>query len=456
MSDILKISAPVLKNTHVVQRNIPDPTIPFQIKDVSKVNNLNQTKETNAQNQTMVSGDGPTLLLQMLNDPLGSIQFIKSMFLLQEVVSMLPLANKVISKEIEKLLEDLLLRPEDLVQELLKQEAGSSVFQGELFESLRGFLETYPEHKEEVVLLLKHLNGQLQKENYRESVKSNLLFFIEKFEGLSLQAPLQQLYERFASGEDFASLQDDLQQVFAAMEQSILFSPKLEKNISILQYNISRLLPDVDIDYMLAGFKTVLDPKSFAQLKTQLIAFQDGFDLELASKNNNKVMQILTRLIEVQVANKVELGMSPDKIERIIYSLLASPSNFTPLMHFILPLDFQGLQAFGELWIDPNPEDAALKEKSDAYQMLLAIEVDRLGHFELDVQVVGKQLRVRLFTPLVLQPHFEKNAKALRDILVRSPYRLEAFEVLGIEKPRTLMEVFKRLPSRRSGVSVYA
>lgn len=48
------------------------------------------------------------------------------------------------------------------------------------------------------------------------------------------------------------------------------------------------------------------------------------------------------------------MALSADKVEKIIHSLLSSPCNFTPLLHFVLPVQYQDLHSFAEIWINPN------------------------------------------------------------------------------------------------------
>lgn len=52
-------------------------------------------------------------------------------------------------------------------------------------------------------------------------------------------------------------------------------------------------------------------------------------------------------------------AMKGESVESVIHSLLSSPSNFTPLLHFIAPIDDGQSKAFGEMWINPDEDNGA-------------------------------------------------------------------------------------------------
>ena len=142
MADILKVSPPQVKTTHTISRNIPQPQTPFQITDTVKVNNLTTSKEMMKQNQTILSGGGASVLQSLLKDPLGSIRYIQSIYLLQEVMSLLPLPDEMLNEELMRLFSSMLLQPDELSNEMMLQEKYSSLFQGELFDYLRNLVLT--------------------------------------------------------------------------------------------------------------------------------------------------------------------------------------------------------------------------------------------------------------------------------------------------------------------------
>lgn len=447
MNEIKKINNLTLTNAPSVHKAKINST------EVQKVNI--EPFRHNQFNQVNIGGDGPTLLLQMMNDPLGAVQFLRSLFMLQDVLGMLPLANQVISDELEALFKNLMCKPEEIVNELLNQQGGISLFKGELFDLLRKLIKNNPDLRTDVSYLLREINNELTEESVLQSMKSNMEYLVEAMKNLKQGEKLKEVLLLLHHGVDPRELHEELRDALKELESSILYSPKLAKNISILQYNYSRLLGHMDLQSMLHSFRYSVDAKTFQELYRLVNQFMEASNVEQIKINQSKVLEVMMKILDLQVKNQGMVGMSQDKIERIVYSLLASPSNFTPLMHFILPLQYEGLMAFGELWIDVNSRNER-DEEQKATQILLALEFEGLGHFELDLRVLDTTMVVRLFTPQALEQAFQGMRTKIRDCLTSSMYSLERVEIIGIEKPRTLMEVFQRLPEKRSGVSLYA
>ena len=72
--------------------------------------------------------------------------------------------------------------------------------------------------------------------------------------------------------------------------------------------------------------------------------------------NRSRIMDTLAKIIAKQDRETPMNSLNGEKIEKIITSLLSSPCNYTPLLHFVIPVDYQGMKAFSELWIDPKDE----------------------------------------------------------------------------------------------------
>ena len=67
-------------------------------------------------------------------------------------------------------------------------------------------------------------------------------------------------------------------------------------------------------------------------------------------------MDTLAKIIAKQDRETPMNSLNGERIEKIITSLLSSPCNYTPLLHFVIPVDYEGMKAFSELWIDPKDE----------------------------------------------------------------------------------------------------
>ncbi len=492
MADILKVTTPLInRNLMPSAKPTADPTVPFQMVDVGKVNKLNEQKQTLEQNNTLqLQNESASILTGMLNDPDQTVHFLRSIYLLQEVVSMLPIANDTISEEIVKLYESLLLHPEDLVGEMMQQANMTTIFKGELFDALRQILQDVQkivyqnsenlskldkqnglyELKSDIANFMKAMNQRLGKADVLESIANNLGYLKEEFAGTEVSKKMAELESAFTeihrwtkSGVNDAIIQsryvDLKKQVLALLQeikQSLLYNPKIAKNSSIIQYNLSRYQPEEGalneaLKQVLRYIATPEDQKQFVSLVEQYLARSNLVNLD---EQHSTVLKALTEIIEKESSGKHI--MNSEQIEKIVQSLLTSPSNFTPLLHFVLPLDFHGIKAFGELWIDPETHSANQEENgsSNNYHILMALDVEVFGRFEVEAKILKNKLALTVFCPPEWVTEFQPLTRELQAVVLRSPYDLSTVRMESLERARSLMEVFEDLPKRRTGIYV--
>ncbi|MEG1778082.1 MAG: antitoxin, partial [Angelakisella sp.] len=125
MADILKISTPQVDRNNAIQQNrqLAEAGIPFEMSELSKVVKSNSQSELLMQNNGLPpKEESPELLLNLLRDPSVTVNFLKNIYLLQEIINLIPVNNNTLSKEIQQLFDALLLKPEEIPTELQKQE----------------------------------------------------------------------------------------------------------------------------------------------------------------------------------------------------------------------------------------------------------------------------------------------------------------------------------------------
>ena len=157
------------------------------------------------------------------------------------------------------------------------------------------------------------------------------------------------------------------------------------------------------------------------------------------------------------MTNEELMSASADKIEKIIHSLLSSPCNFTPLLHFVLPVQYEDLQSFAEIWINPNggeDDRTRQQEGGQVIHMLLAFDVGGIGRFELELFVREKVIDFSLYCPPAYTAVYSEVKNELRNCAGDTGYRFGEVKVERLERPRSLMDVFKSLPYKRTGVDV--
>ena len=154
--------------------------------------------------------------------------------------------------------------------------------------------------------------------------------------------------------------------------------------------------------------------------------------------------------------------MKGESVETVIHSLLSSPSNFTPLLHFIIPIDDGTFKAFGEMWINPDEEEKAEKDKKvrppegdgRLIHMLLVFDIPDVGRFETELYVRDKTINMSLLCPPAFEGKMDGLSKELKKSIGFSQYNFNEITVSTLEKTRSLVEVFPTLPQKRTGINV--
>lgn len=498
MADILRISTPLVEKQPVQpNRPVADPSMPFQLGDVSRVTRPADPSEILPQHSGFVpQEEAPRILADLLRDPSVAVSLMKNIFLLQEVLTLLPAANASFTKEVEQLFQQMLVQPEGIVAELARQEQSTTLFKGELFDQLRQLVQQNADNPDliaDIGTFLKGLNAAMSQRDALDSVANNLTFLGENLKGSAkLSEAIQQLVSALRAEDAPANFPQLREQVIALLEQvesSLLFNPSMEKTLPLIIYNLSRFSDNPDflpeaLKQLLASVdgdvpKTLLETNVQNYLE-QLLA-GEGADGKLpalldkgvgaalfealgeagkrarGAEDDSQVMRTLAQVIGREADSEELQLLSGDKLEKIVQSLLSSPSNFTPLLHFIVPVLYEDVRAFAEIWIDPNDESEAGKDgKRGAMgtHMMLVFDVEGIGRFESELVVQGKRISMALLCPPPYLEAFGRIGSSIRSAVSKLGYSFETIHVDELTAAHSLIEVFPGLAHRRTGIDV--
>ncbi|MEG0616597.1 MAG: antitoxin [Oscillospiraceae bacterium] len=463
MADLLRITTPLLDKAPI-QPNKPvaDPAVPFQLTELSKVIKTDPQTELLKQNNGEVPKDEmPSVLMNLLKDPSVTVGFLKNIFMLEEIINLLPANNTTLTAEIEQLFEQLLVPPEGIASELKRQEAASTSFKGELFDFLRTTLKDMPkpEMRFAIANLLKSLNGVRTKEPILRSVANSLEFVASNIQGnQKLAEKLMDLAKALrlpSAPAAFTPLKEEIQRTLRQVESSILFTPKLEKILPLIKYNLSRFQDNPNfLDESVGALISTLDGDDQKQLLAALMRKEIMLSPN-AHKDPSKVMDIIAKIIGREASEKDLSLMGSEKLEKIVHSLLSSPCNYTPLLHFIVPVEVNDMRSFAELWVDPNSEEAKAAGAGDECIHVLAVfDVDGIGRFEAELFTQGQDMVLSVLCPEAYLSAFKPLADKLPSIIGSTGFKLRETKIGKLDRQRSLMDVFKSLPYRRVGIDV--
>ncbi len=496
MADILKITTPLVNRTQGMEpKGDMALNSQFNLQDITKVVKTNPQTEILKQNNGLVEREETSaLLMNMLKDPTVAAATLKNIFEMQEMIKLLPVNNSPFTEEIEQLFEQLMVQPENIVQELVRQENDSCSFKGPLFDFLRTELTERPGQRDlqtAVLSFLKSLTLTVTKREALDSVANDLDFLSRSVApSRSLSDQLAQLAGDFRSEgapERFSALKGIALTLFGELEDSLLYSPKLEKVVSIAMYNLSRfsdnprylrettaylssqLYGENKRETLINLLNDYLKQNEVRQLAARIMAERGeasklaarGFSEEeiqqFTREKPNSVMDVLAKILEEQIRNEDIVLVNSDKMEKIIHSLLSSPCNFTPLLHYVLPVQYENTQAFAEIWVNPHGgEDDRERRRGgeDAVHMLLVFDVGGIGHFELELYVRDNTVDFSLLCPPAYVSAYSNMEDDLRRSIRSTQYQFGDIRFDKLERPRSLMDVFRSLPYKRTGVDV--
>lgn len=472
MADISKVTTPITNKNIIVpvkeQRSTDGTAVDFQ--DLSRVLKMTQESEILQQNTGNIQQQRPpSAMLEQMSNPQVTSGYIRSIMMLQEVVGLLQMHNQSFTEEIGRLFSQLMLSPEQLTQEMMNQENASTAFKGDLFDFLRNTLNENPdsEMKAAVLNFLKAVNSETNRSDILSALSGSFSYLSEHLApNQGLAAALEKLAEQFANlaggkgDQTFSQLQREANLVLQDVEQSILYSAKTERLISLARYNLSRYNGNHDFLRDATNELVELLPNSG---KTQLL--QSLYDFlakeealrqthsEQQQVSDSQVLNALSKILEQQSQNELIRELRGDAMEGIIHSILSSPSNYTPLLHFLLPVQDEDTSAMAEMWINPDEESGKDGDAESTVHMLVVFDVENLGRFETELFAKGKELRLSLFCPPEHTAMIQKMSGDFKNAASVSGYHMKEMQIAKLERPRSLVDVFPALPEKRTGLN---
>lgn len=238
------------------------------------------------------------------------------------------------------------------------------------------------------------------------------------------------LFVHDETGEQYAAFAKDFSKIHTVQEA-------IDKLNEML-----RAMPDIPVRERLYGaFVDVIEQMA---LRNELP--QHGIRPPVSS-----TLDCLTEFISENINHPALKSLDSFNATNLLQSLLNAPGVFTPLAHYILPLDVMGTKAFGELWVDNdenNPNNTPGTQRN--YHLFLTFDVESIGRFELDVYALGEDVNLALLYP----PRFEKQIDPMKDrinkIIRNIGYNARTFETAPLKAPHNLTEIFPKILDKRT------
>lgn len=320
--------------------------------------------------------------------------------------------------------------------------------------------------QDSVINLLKAINSQQSRTDVLDGVKNNLLYLKESFPETSEYATqlddLSKTLESLMAGKlpksDYPQVKSQVLNLLDSLQNSVLYDGEMDKTVGLAKYNLSRYNSNDNLvaEAFTKLLQNVPDKDLQAKLTRDLVKYFETEPLREASYES-KTMSALAEILEKQSENMEAKMLNADSIDKIVHGLLSSPSNFTPLLHYVIPVDNGQTQAMAEIWINPNGEEdveGGANSGKKMTHMLVVFEIDGIGKFETELYAEDKNISLSVMCP----PEYVSNYKSVNADIRRAcestGYRFKSIEISELKESRSLIDVFRSLPARRSGINV--
>lgn len=187
-----------------------------------------------------------------------------------------------------------------------------------------------------------------------------------------------------------------------------------------------------------------------AQKQEMIAQKQSGYESE--------TMKALTAFIDRNVNHPAIRGIDNFNASNLLQSMLNAPGVFTPLAHYIIPLQVEDTRAFGELWVD-NDNTSSNKGGENGekkYHLFLTFDVEAVGRFEVDAYSSGKELNLSVLYPKSYRYRVSNLTDKITKIAAGVGYNVQNFKTGILFKPHTLAETFPRINDNRKSFDIKA
>lgn len=137
----------------------------------------------------------------------------------------------------------------------------------------------------------------------------------------------------------------------------------------------------------------------------------------------------------------------------IMNGMLMNESVYMPLLHFILPFQFEDNNVMSEMWVDPDSERGD-QEGGRRIKLFLKFDIQSVGKFELVMTLQNREAGVQLFVP----PHLVKEEKKIQsdvaDILKNNGLRFGQLMVRRHTRDRRVDEIFPEIREKERTINV--
>ncbi|MCM1299347.1 MAG: hypothetical protein NC203_09515 [Firmicutes bacterium] len=230
------------------------------------------------------------------------------------------------------------------------------------------------------------------------------------------------------------------------MQTVVMGTDNLSDMIEFLNHVLENI-PDIPERQTLCdSFESVINTMA----KNQEMAAQKAAGYE------SETMKALTAFIEKNVNHPAIRGIDNFNASNLLQSMLNAPGVFTPLAHYIIPLQVEDTKAFGELWVDNDNTSGGKGDEEKHYHLFLTFDVEAVGRFEVDAYSKSSNLNLSVMYPKSYRNRVQNLTDKITRIAAGVGFNVQNFKTGILIKPHNLAETFPRINENRRSLDVKA
>ena len=148
-----------------------------------------------------------------------------------------------------------------------------------------------------------------------------------------------------------------------------------------------------------------------------------------------------------------------EAFRNIVSAFLVNESVYMPLLHMVLPLEWNGKMLFSELWVDPDAEENLKRGKGNqdnTIRFLFKIDIQGLGFFDMVLTCQRENVDLQLYCPQAVTPFAGIVQGEMSRILSENGMKPGAVQVQAMKKPLAISTVFPRIFEGENSINVKA
>ncbi|MCL2754172.1 MAG: hypothetical protein FWD35_00445 [Oscillospiraceae bacterium] len=167
-------------------------------------------------------------------------------------------------------------------------------------------------------------------------------------------------------------------------------------------------------------------------------------------------LEELTAFIEKNINHSALKSLDSYNASNLLQSLINAPGVYTPLAHFVIPLQIGNARAFGELWVDNEDKNSGGRAKNggENYHLFLTFEVEHVGRFEADMYAHGKDISVAILHPEGFTSEMAALRERVSQIIASTDYTVKELRTGVLRVPHDLTQIFPRILDKRTGLDI--